>query len=98
MHSLLINGRTGRAVLGGMQEKLVDFDVGSKKEFKIIDDVKDGTNAILRDHSRFVVSGDAPTGRVHLRDPLTLKVAHTIDGTGGLTDLDVHGHHLVTAR
>lgn len=98
MHSLLINGRTGRAVLGGMQEKLIDFDVGSKKEFKIIDDVKDGTNAILRDHSRFVVSGDAPSGRIYLRDPLTLKVAHKIDGTGGLSDLDVHGHHLVTAR
>ena len=97
MHSLLVNGRTGRVVMGGLQEKLIDFDVGSSKPFAVLSDVKDGTNAILRDHSRFVVSGDVPSGRVHLRDPLTLKVAHTLDAHSGvLSDLDVHGHHLGT--
>ena len=97
MHSLLMNGRTGRAVMGGLQEKLIDFDVATSKQFSIINDIPDGTNAILRDHSRFMVSGDVPTGRVHLRDPLTLKVAHTVDAHSGvLSDLDVHGHHLVT--
>jgi PAB-dependent poly(A)-specific ribonuclease subunit 2 len=97
MHSMLINGRTGRVVLGGLQEKLIDFDAGTSKQFSVISDVKDGTNAILRDHGRFVVSGDVPSGRVHLRDPLTLKVAHTLQAHSGvLSDLDIHGHHLVT--
>ena len=97
MHSLLINGRTGRAVMGGLQDKLIDFDVTSSKQYAVLNDIPDGTNAILRDHSRFVVSGDVPSGRVHLRDPLTLKVVHTVDAHSGvLSDLDVHGHHLVT--
>lgn len=87
----------GRVIMGGLQEKLIDFDVASSKPFTVVNDVKEGTNAILRDHSRFVVSGDVPSGRVHLRDPLTLKVAHTLDAHSGvLSDLDVHGHHLVT--
>ena len=97
MHSLLVNSRTGRVVMGGLQEKLIDFDVSSSKQFTVINDVKDGTNAILRDHNRFVVSGDVPSGRVHLRDPLNLKVAHSLDAHSGvLSDLDVHGHHLGT--
>ena len=97
MHSLLINSRTGRAVMGGLQDKLIDFDFHSSKQISVLQDIKDGTNAILRDHSRFVVSGDVPNGRVHLRDPLTLKVAHTLDcHSGVLSDIDVHGHHLVT--
>lgn len=97
MHSLMLNNRTGRTLMGGLQEKLIDYDVGTSKQFSVLNDVADGTNAILRDHSRFVVSGDVPSGRVHLRDPLTLKVVHTVDAHSGvLSDLDVHGHHLVT--
>ena len=50
-----------------------------------------------RDHSRFVCCGDAASGKIHLRDPLNLKVMHTLDtNTGVLSDFDVHGHHLVT--
>ena len=49
----------------------------------------------LGEHSRFIVSGDVPAGRIHLRDPLNLKVAHTLTAhTGMLSDFDVHGHHL----
>ena len=84
MHSLLLNSRTGRAVMGGLQDKLIDFDVSSSKQFSVLrDNFENGTNAILRDHSRFVVSGDVPSGRVHLRDPLTLKVQHTVDCHSG---------------
>ena len=97
MHSLILNSRTGRALMGGLQEKLIDFDVSNYKQFSVLNDIPDGTNAILREHSRFMVSGDVPSGRVHLRDPLTLKVVHTVDAHSGvLSDLDVHGHHLVT--
>ena len=50
---------------------------------------------IVGEHSRFVVSGDVPAGRIHLRDPLNLKVAHTLTAHSGmLNDFDVHGHHL----
>ena len=50
---------------------------------------------IVGEHSRFVVSGDVPAGRIHLRDPLNLKVAHTLMAHSGmLNDFDVHGHHL----
>ncbi len=95
MHSLLFNQRTGRVLMGGLQEKLIDLDVGTKKQFQVINDVPDGSNAILREHGRFMVSGDASRGKVHLRDPLTLKVAHTLDAHSGiLSDLDVHGHHV----
>ena len=78
--------------MGGMQNKLIEFDLTSVKELKQVDvetkindgklDVDSngrgtGTCAILREHSRFIVSGDVPAGRIHLRDPLNLKVAHT---------------------
>ena len=110
MHSLMYNSRTGRLLMGGMQNKLIEFDLTSVKELKQVDvesktnDGKldldpngRGTCAILREHSRFIVSGDVPAGRIHLRDPLNLKVAHTLKAhTGMLSDFDVHGNHLVT--
>ena len=50
---------------------------------------------VTGEHSRFIVSGDVPAGRIHLRDPLNLKVAHTLMAHSGmLSDFDVHGHHL----
>ena len=96
--------------MGGMQNKLIEFDLTAIKELKQVNveaKVNDsnmeidmnsrGTCAILREHSRFVVSGDVPAGRIHLRDPLNLKVAHTLMAHSGmLNDFDVHGHHLVT--
>jgi PAB-dependent poly(A)-specific ribonuclease subunit 2 len=109
MHSLMYNSRTGRLIMGGMQNKLIEFDLTSVKELKQIDveaKMNDNTEidlnnratcAILREHSRFIVSGDVPAGRVHLRDPLSLKVQHTLMAHSGmLSDFDVHGHHLVT--
>ena len=109
MHSMLYNNRTGRLLLGGMQNKLLEFDITAAKELRQINveamhrskdpprDNSSGTCAILRDHSRFLVSGDVPAGRIHLRDPHSLQVVHSLDAhTGVLSDFDVHGHHLVT--
>jgi PAB-dependent poly(A)-specific ribonuclease subunit 2 len=46
---------------------------------------------------RFVISGDVPVGKIHLRDPNTLAVSHTLDAhSGALSDFDVHGHHVRT--
>ena len=107
MHSMLYNTRSGRLLMGGMQNKLLEFDINSVRELKQINVEKrhrsmedgpvngSGTCAILREHSRFVVSGDVPSGRIHLRDPHSLHVAHTLEAhTGVLSDFDVHGHHL----
>ena len=109
MHSMLFNNRSGRLLLGGMQNKLLEFDITAAKELRQINvetthrskdpprDSSTGTCAILRDHSRFLVSGDVPAGRIHLRDPHSLHVLHSLDAhTGVLSDFDVHGHHLVT--
>ena len=108
MHSLMFNTRTGRLLMGGMQNKLLEFDVTTVKEVRQVDveakltntqpqvePSNTGTCAILREHSRYVVSGDVPAGRIHLRDPASLKVVHTLEAhTGMLSDFDVHGHHL----
>ena len=37
MHSLMFNTRTGRLLMGGMQNKLLEFDLTSVKELKQID-------------------------------------------------------------
>jgi hypothetical protein len=44
---------------------------------------------------RFVISGDVPVGKIHLRDPNSLAVLHTMDAhSGPLSDFDVHGNHV----
>ena len=37
MHSLMFNTRTGRLLMGGMQNKLLEFDLTSVKELKQVD-------------------------------------------------------------
>ena len=112
MHSMLYNTRSGRLLMGGMQNKMLEVDMATGRELRAVNVEKGhhrsgmdegpallnggaGTAAIMREHSRFVASGDVPSGRIHLRDPHSLNVAHTLDAhTGVLSDFDVHGHHL----
>ncbi|TRY64214.1 hypothetical protein TCAL_00495 [Tigriopus californicus] len=97
MHSLLQNPRTGRILMGGIQDRLIDFDVTSSKEFKVHQLSAGGSCAILRSHNRFICCGDASNGKVMLRDPASLRVTQTLDAHSGyLTDFDVYGNHLVT--
>lgn len=50
----------------------------------------------MRQQSRFLCCGD-PAGKVELRDPLTLKVEHSLEThSASLSDFDVHGNLLVT--
>ena len=35
MHSLILNGRSGRLLMGGMQNKLVEFDLATGKETRV---------------------------------------------------------------
>lgn len=49
MHSLMYNSRTGRLLMGGMQNKLIEFDLTSVKELKQVDveaKVNDGNTEI----------------------------------------------------
>ena len=68
-----MNGRNGRILMGGMQEKMLEFDLTTAKETKVESLHPGGSCAILRDHSRFICCGDAMGGKVHLRDPISLK-------------------------
>ncbi len=85
MHSLLYNNRSGKVLMGGMQDKLIEFDLATAKETRVesvhggnaaaaaAGEELRGSCAILRDHSRFVCCGDALTGKVVLRDPRSLR-------------------------
>ena len=35
MHSLILNSRSGRLLMGGMQNKLVEFDLATGKETRV---------------------------------------------------------------
>ena len=75
MHSMLFNSKTGRLLLGGMQNKMLEVDMNTGRELRSVNGAGD-TCAILREHSRFVASADVPSGRIHLMDPHSLTVAH----------------------
>nr|XP_040577554.1 PAN2-PAN3 deadenylation complex catalytic subunit PAN2-like [Lepeophtheirus salmonis] len=95
MHSLIVNNRTQRVLMGGMQESLVEYDIGSGKQVSVVN--TEGSCALLREHPRFTCCGDVPCGKIQLRDPRSLALAHSLDAhTGTLSDFDVHGHHLIT--
>ena len=96
MHSLSYNDRTHRVLMGGLQEKLVEFDISTQKETRVETLPEKATCPIIRDNSRFVCCGDV-SGKVQLRDTRTLKVQHTFEGHGGvLNDFDVLGNNVVT--
>ncbi|CAH1116888.1 unnamed protein product [Phaedon cochleariae] len=85
---------SSRFIIGGHQDKLIDFNLTACKESMVID-LGEGC-VMLRPHSRFVCAGN-PLGRIDLRDPNSLDVEHTIEThTGSLSDFDVQGNLLVT--
>nr|CAI5826926.1 unnamed protein product [Callosobruchus analis] len=84
-----------RFLIGGHQDKLVDFNLSTCKETQVTNVGESGC-VMLRPHSRFVCAG-SPLGRIDLRDPNNLKIEHSIDAhTGSLSDFDVQGNLLVT--
>ncbi|KAJ8980961.1 hypothetical protein NQ317_013413 [Molorchus minor] len=85
----------GRFLIGGHQDKLIDFNLNICKE-SYVADVGDAGSVMLRLHSRYVCAGN-PLGRVSLLDPSSLKIEHSIDThTGSLSDFEVQGNLLVT--
>ncbi|XP_043674090.1 PAN2-PAN3 deadenylation complex catalytic subunit PAN2 isoform X2 [Vespula pensylvanica] len=84
-----------RMLMGGHQEKLIDFNLTRGKETGLVHVGENGC-AILRQHNRLICAGN-PAGRIDLRDPNTLSIEHTFDThSGSLSDFDVQGNYLVT--
>lgn len=84
-----------RLLMGGHQEKIIDFNLTRGKETGLVHVGENGC-AILRQHNRLVCCGN-PAGRIDLRDPNTLSIEHTFDThSGSLSDFDVQGNYLVT--
>ncbi|CAK9819946.1 PAN2-PAN3 deadenylation complex catalytic subunit PAN2 [Anthophora quadrimaculata] len=84
-----------RLLMGGHQEKIIDFNLTRGKETGLVHVGENGC-AILRQHSRLICCGN-PAGRIDLRDPNTLSIEHTFDThSGSLSDFDVQGNYLVT--
>ena len=86
--------RPTQVLMGGIQDKMISFDLEKRKESQILD--TGGSCAVLRYHGRYVGCGDT-TGKIHLRDPHNLTICHTLDThSGTLSDFDMAGNHLVT--
>ncbi|KAH0951906.1 hypothetical protein HN011_002510 [Eciton burchellii] len=82
-------------LMGGHQNKIINFNLTRGKEVGLIDVGENGC-AILRQHSRLICAGN-PAGRIDLRDPNTLSIEHRLNThTGSLSDFDVQGNYLVT--
>ncbi|XP_050421716.1 PAN2-PAN3 deadenylation complex catalytic subunit PAN2 isoform X2 [Adelges cooleyi] len=84
-------------LMGGHQDKLIEFNLNVCKEVSIINAGENGCAILRQNANRTVCCGD-PTGVIKLRDPRNVsKVIYTIDAhTGSLSDFDVHDNLLVS--
>ncbi|XP_044014087.1 PAN2-PAN3 deadenylation complex catalytic subunit PAN2-like [Aphidius gifuensis] len=84
-----------RLLMGGYQEKIVDFDLTRSEEVgSMYFDVNGCT--IMKKHHKLICAGNV-FGKIDLRDQSTLSIEHTIKPYGrSLNDFDVQGNYLVT--
>ena len=97
--------RPTQLLMGGIQDKMISFDLEKGKECQLLD--TGGSCAVLKYHGRFVGCGDT-SGKIHLRDPHNLRsvsittylhrrmtvphfsICHTLDThSGTLSDFDI---------
>ena len=62
--------RPTQLLMGGIQDKMISFDLEKGKECQLLD--TGGSCAVLKYHGRFVGCGDT-SGKIHLRDPHNLR-------------------------
>ena len=67
--------RPTQLLMGGIQDKMISFDLDKGKECQLLD--TGGSCAVLKYHGRFVGCGDT-SGKIHLRDPHNLKYTKLI--------------------
>ena len=67
--------RPTQLLLGGIQDKMISFDLEKGKECQLLE--TGGSCAVLKYHGRFVGCGDT-SGKIHLRDPHNLRLDLTV--------------------
>ncbi|CAI6344974.1 unnamed protein product [Macrosiphum euphorbiae] len=98
MQCIIQLGRSQDTILmGGHQEKLIEFNLNLCKETSIINAGENGCAILRQNANRTVCCGD-PTGVIKLRDPRNIsKIIYTVEAhTGSLSDFDVHDNLLVS--
>ncbi|XP_015370348.1 PREDICTED: PAB-dependent poly(A)-specific ribonuclease subunit PAN2, partial [Diuraphis noxia] len=98
MQCIIQLGRSQDTILmGGHQEKLIEFNLNLCKETNIINAGENGCAILRQNANRTVCCGD-PTGVIKLRDPRNIsKIIYTVEAhSGSLSDFDVHDNLLVS--
>ncbi|CAG7687316.1 unnamed protein product [Allacma fusca] len=94
----MISTDPARVLMGGHQNQMIEYDLPTQREIRLMHLPNESTCAILRaqHQNRYILAGD-PSGHICLMDNRTLKVEHGIDAhNGSLSDFDVHGNLMVT--
>ncbi|XP_077293018.1 PAN2-PAN3 deadenylation complex catalytic subunit PAN2 isoform X2 [Arctopsyche grandis] len=93
----LVTMNNNRIIMGGHQNKLVDFDLNRLKEVnQHLLDTPESNCAILRRHSHMLATGD-PRGAITLHDPVSLKTQHVINThSASLSDFDIQDNLIVS--
>ncbi|VDK63140.1 unnamed protein product [Onchocerca ochengi] len=84
-----------KLLLGGNQQQIIQFDVETQKEIRIVS-VKQKNCLALRSNQKFLFSSDSE-GNVTLRHLTTVDAIHALQAhQGSVADFDVCGNKLIT--
>nr|CRZ24545.1 BMA-PANL-2 [Brugia malayi] len=84
-----------KLLLGGNQQQIIQFDVETQKEIRIVS-VKQKNCLALRSNQKFLFSSDSE-GNVTLRHLTTVDAIHALQAhQGSIADFDVCGNKLIT--
>uniref|UniRef100_A0A915PWR9 PAN2 UCH domain-containing protein n=1 Tax=Setaria digitata TaxID=48799 RepID=A0A915PWR9_9BILA len=84
-----------KLLLGGNQQQIIQFDVETQKEIRIVS-VKQKNCLALRSNQKFLFSSDSE-GNITLRHLTTVDAIHALQAhQGSIADFDVCGNKLIT--